>query len=192
METETIQIEGNIETSYLLEQVFHFSNLPLGVSTYMNCRLKRIAERFDILELRTHISGVRICYERFKRSLHCKRNSSGHLRHHWNLLDCQTLMTTLTLNLRQGHLRHYGPWLQRRNSCIAMLSSFRLLLVSWICLWYIRKGQMERRWVEEVGYRGRRCRRIRFGNGRWRLRSWIDGWGGWWRGRVLLEAIYNL
>ena len=168
VETENVQVEGNLETSYLLEQVRTIVPQTISASNGNN-RSTLSVVLYDSFVPRTLTSRVKTFFARSKPSLRCQLPFRGCPRLRWSLQVSQTRTTpTRKAPLRPSPSTHSQ---RNPNFCTAKSSNTpprRRLLI-------LRREGPPRTVTRQPGCRRRRRLRTRSGSVGWRARNSTDG-----------------
>lgn len=123
-EHETVQVEGNLETSYLLEQVSAISLCNAYILSFAFSLRPSVAPCVSsarrIRSLRAKISCAR-----WKLCLRCQNLLCGSPRHHWYPPDRLIARTPIPTVIVRPHQYQCAPLLQNRNCCTGKSSSMR-------------------------------------------------------------------
>ncbi len=131
VEQEAVPTEGNLETSYLLEQVSFI--LPSSQNFLLSgtLRLKHFVALSASCAQRTRSSRAKTCSKRSRRFLRCLNPSLA--SPHRPSSPPPSLTPTPTMTMSLVHRLLYAPWLSSRSSCIVKSSSTLRLRSLWTC-----------------------------------------------------------
>ncbi len=172
VEAEAVPTEGNLETSYLLEQVRDRADRCVdGPAELLSSRSMRSVALSDSCGRRIRSSRARTSSEKSRRSPSCLYPSRAHQHLHSYPQHSQTRTRTLTTSL--GRHLHCARSQWSRSSSIVRSSSTPRPRASSICPCSRRRARTGSR-RRRRGCRGRRPRRTSSSSARCRASGWAD------------------